>query len=57
MPSVAESFIQCDPVLQHSTEFSGLDATSSDQPQQSLAEFSALPSNKKKVFPGDNVNK
>jgi len=30
MLSVAESFIQCDPVFQYSTEFSDLDATSAD---------------------------
>lgn len=39
MPSVAESFIQCDPVLQHSTEFSGLDATSADQLHRVLLNF------------------
>lgn len=55
MPSVAESFIQCDPALQHSTKFSGLDATSADQLQQSLAEFYALMLNKNKFFPGNSV--
>lgn len=55
MLSVAENFIQCDPVLQHSTEFSGLDTTSADQLQQSLAEFCALIPNKNKFFSGNSV--
>lgn len=45
MLSVVESFIQCasnSAVLQHSAEFSGLDANTADHLQQSLAEFHEL---------------
>jgi len=59
MLSVVESFIQCasnSAVLQHSAEFSGLDANTADHLQQSLAEFHELIPNKNQLFPSSSVS-
>lgn len=53
MLPVAESFIQHDPLLQHSTEFSGLGANSS---YNSLAEFYDQFQAKIRFFLGNSVS-